>query len=217
MASNSEVTLRGGTTMNKTIYAGIFSLSLGFFLLFGLLLGVAVLLQDLVWYQEAPGLGVQLIVILGILGFVQFLFVQMIYTFVVLWKMWRSIQDGHARTTPGKAIGLLFIPFFNIYWIFQVWGGFPTDYNSYVQRHRLPVSHLPAGVFKAYPAIILLTAIPFLGILAALVNMFLFVAIISKTCDAVNALAEWSSARWDRPTQQNAPSNFVPQPSTGTI
>jgi len=199
--------------MSKTLYAGIFSFSLGLFLLFGVLLGVALLLQNFVWFQEAPGLGVQLIAILGILGFVQFLIVQSVYTCVILWKMWSSIQDGSARTTPGKAILFLFIPFFNIYWIFQVWGGFPTDYNNYIDRRRLPVPHLSAGVFKAYPALILVTAIPFLGILAALINPFLFVAIICRTCDAVNALAEWRSAGWDRATQQNAPSNFVAQPT----
>ena len=171
------------------------------------------MLQNFVWYQEQPGLGVQLLAILGILGFVQFLIVQMIYTFVMLWKMWSAIQDGNARATPGKAIGFLFIPFFNVYWVFQVWGGFPRDYNNYVDRQRLAVPHLSAGVFTAYPVIILLTAIPFLGIIAVLVNMFLFVAIIGRTCDAVNALADRTSERWGHPAQQNAAPNFVVQHS----
>jgi hypothetical protein len=199
--------------MSKKLYAGIFSISLGLFLLFAILLGLAVLLQNFVWFREQPGLGVQLIAILGILGLVQFLFVQMTYTFVVLWKMWSAIQDGNARTTPGKAIGFLFIPFFNVYWIFQVWGGFPRDYNNYIDRRGLPVSHLSSGVFMAYPVLILLTAIPLLGILVALINMFLFVAIICRTCDAVNALAAHGSQRWDHLTQQNAAPNFVVQPS----
>jgi hypothetical protein len=200
-------------TMSKRLYAGVFSVSLGLFLFFGALLAVAAALQNFVWYQERPGLGVQLIAVLGILGFVQFLIVQMIYTFLIIWKMWSSIQDGYARTTPGKAIGFLFIPFFNIYWIFQVWAGFPRDYNNYVDRHRLAVPHLSSAVFTAYPVLILLTGIPFLGILIALVNMFLFAAIISKTCDAVNALGDRSRERWGHPAQQNAAPNFVAQQS----
>jgi len=198
--------------MSKKLYAGIYSGSLALFLLFGFLLAVAAMLQNFVWYQEQPGLGVQLLAILGIMGFVQFLIVQMIYTFVILWKMWSSIQDGNAKTTPGKAIGFLFIPFFNVYWIFQVWGGFPRDYNNYVDRHRLAVPHLSSGVFTAYPVLILLTAIPFLGIVVALVNIFLFAAIISRTCDAVNALADRSRERWGHPAQQNAARNFLVQP-----
>jgi hypothetical protein len=197
--------------MSKKLYTGIYSFSLGFFLLFGILLGVAALLQNFVWYQEQPGLGVQLLAILGILGLVQLVIVQMIYTFVILWKMWSSIQDGYARTTPGKAVGFLFIPFFNVYWIFQVWGGFPTDYNSYADRHRLSVPHFSSGVFTAYPVLVLLTAIPFLGIIVALVNMFLFVAIISRTCDAVNALADNASERLAHPARQNTVTNFRAQ------
>jgi len=199
-------------TMSKKLYAGVFSVSLGLFLLFGFLLAVAATLQNFVWYQDQPGLGVQLLAILGILGFVQFLIVQMIYTFVILWKMWSCIQDGYARTTPGKAIGFLFIPFFNVYWVFQAWGGFPRDYNNYVDRHRLAVPHLSSGVFTAYPVLILLTAIPFLGIIVAMVNMFLFAAIISRTCDAVNALADGTPERWGHPTQQNAFPGFLVQP-----
>ncbi|HUV53539.1 MAG TPA: hypothetical protein VMW64_10785, partial [Dehalococcoidia bacterium] len=46
-----------------------------------------------------------------------------IFVFVVvcvfIHKAWASIQDGHARTGPCKALGFLFIPFFNFYWIFQ--------------------------------------------------------------------------------------------------
>ena len=175
-------------TMSKKLYVGIFSTSLGIFLFFGVLFAIAAGLQNFVWYQEAPGLGIQVIAILSILGVFQFLLVQFIYTFVILWKMWSVIPEGHARTTPGKAIGFLFIPFFNVYWIFQAWGGFPRDYNSYVERQRLAVPDVSPGIFTAYPILILLTAIPFLGILIALVNMFLFVAIVSRTCDAVNAL-----------------------------
>jgi hypothetical protein len=171
------------------------------------------MLQNFVWYQERPGLGVQLIAILGILGFVQFLIVQMIYTFVIIWKMWSSIQDGYARMTSGKAVGFLFIPFFNVYWIFQVWAGFPRDYNNYVDRHRLTVPHLSTGLFTAYPVLILLTAIPFLGILIALINMFLFVGIISRICDAVNALANQTPERWAHPAPQQAAPNFMSQPS----
>ncbi len=195
--------------MSKRLYAGVFSVSLGLFLLFGFLFGVAAMLQNFVWYQERPGLGIQLLAILGILGFVQFLIAQMIYTFLILWKMWGSIQDGYARATPGKAIGFLFIPFFNVYWIFQAWGGFPRDYNNYVDRRRLNVPHLSSGIFTAYPVLILLTAIPFLGILVALVNMFLFAAIISKTCDAVNALADGTPERWGHPAQNATPNLMV--------
>src|SRR6202035_3460537 len=72
-----------------------------------------------------------------------------ILALVLYYKMWESIQDGHARTSPGKAIGFLFIPFFNLYWIFQLLWGFAQDYNAYVDRHAVNTKKLPEGLFLA--------------------------------------------------------------------
>ena len=58
----------------------------------------------------------------------------MIFTYIYLYRAWQYIQDilGLARTTPGAAVGMLFIPFFNLYWIFNVFPGWATDYNRYL-------------------------------------------------------------------------------------
>lgn len=78
---------------------------------------------------------------------------------LVLWyKAWSSIQDGYARTTPGKAIGLLFIPFFNIYWVFQAIWGFAKDFNKYTERHSIVARRLPEGLFLAYVIVVLANA-----------------------------------------------------------
>lgn len=65
----------------------------------------------------------------------------------LLFKAWGLIQDGFARTTPGKAIGFLFIPFFNFYWIFRAIWGFAKDYNWYVTRHKITATQLPEKLF----------------------------------------------------------------------
>ena len=31
------------------------------------------------------------------------------------YQAWSAIQDGHARTSPGRAVGFVFIPLFNFY------------------------------------------------------------------------------------------------------
>ncbi len=108
---------------------------------------------------------------------------------LVLWyKAWAAIQDGQARTTPGKAVGFLFIPLFNLYWIFQAIHGFAKDYNSYVERHSLGVSKLPEGLFLAYCILVLAGIIPFLGPLFSLAAVGVMIALCAKVCDAVNAL-----------------------------
>ena len=75
---------------------------------------------------------------------------------VVLWcKSWAAIQDGHARTTPGKAIGFLFIPLFDFYWVFQAVWGLSKDFNAYLQRNSIPPrdflkdSFLPIAFFAS--------------------------------------------------------------------
>ena len=108
---------------------------------------------------------------------------------LILWyKAWAAIQDGQARTTPGKAVGFLFIPLFNLYWIFQAIHGFAKDYNSYVARHSLSVPKLPEGLFLAYCVLALAGIIPILGPLFSLAALGVMIVLCAKVCDAVNAL-----------------------------
>ena len=93
------------------------------------------------------------------------------------------------RTTPGAAIGLLFVPFFNLYWVFQAIWGFAKDYNQFIQRHGIKAAGIPEGLFLAYCILCLTGGIPMLGMILVLVNFALGLVMISKICDAVNAVA----------------------------
>jgi len=137
----------------------------------------------------------------------------LIYTgivFLVVWyKAWAAIQDGHARATPGKAIGFLFIPFFGFYWIFQAFWGFARDYNSYVERNRLLVSKLSSGLFLAFSflhlvAIVIGAALrrgvvadpwEVVGSMLLITYFVVGVLIVSKVCSAVNALVHTKNVR----------------------
>jgi hypothetical protein len=110
----------------------------------------------------------------------------------LLYKAWAAIQDGQARTTPGKAVGLCFIPFFNLYWIFQAFYGFAVDFNRYAERHSLSI-RLPEGLFLAYPILLLGSSLPLLNILATLPMFVVLVIVILKFCDAINAVADRTS------------------------
>ncbi|MEP6924366.1 MAG: hypothetical protein ABI954_07860 [Pyrinomonadaceae bacterium] len=173
--------------MNKKLYLSIYLASF----IAALLLG----LTPIVGFLLTTGLGnarreplLMSLLSLAVLGLLQFAVVSLVCVCILLYKMWASINDGHARTTPGKAIGFLFVPFFNIYWIFQVWGGFPADYNAYLERHQLFAPRLSSGIYSAYPILCLLSALPVVGILIAIIGTFVFLAVVSKTCDAVNLL-----------------------------
>jgi len=49
---------------------------------------------------------------------------------IVHYKCWKVVPKEIARTTPGKAIGFLFIPFFNFYWAFVSYMGLAEDLNK---------------------------------------------------------------------------------------
>ncbi|MEK6233369.1 MAG: hypothetical protein N2C14_01525, partial [Planctomycetales bacterium] len=78
----------------------------------------------------------------------------------LLFKMWSAIQDGEPRTTPGEAIGYLFIPGFNLYWMFQAYWGWARDFNRYVKKQRIDAPH----VSEAAPLVLCLL---FLGAVLA--------------------------------------------------
>ena len=125
-------------------------------------------------------LSVVLIIFLAIFATIVFM--------VLVYKMWAAIQDGYARTTPGKAVGFLFIPVFSLYWVFQTFRGFAEDYNAYLARYSIDAPRLSTGLFVAFPIILLLSVIPGIDLLLAPAFYLLTLALTSKICDAVNAI-----------------------------
>ncbi|MBN1594277.1 MAG: hypothetical protein JW941_13620 [Candidatus Coatesbacteria bacterium] len=79
--------------------------------------------------------------------------------FVFIYRIWKEIQDGETSTSAGLAVGLLFIPIFNLYWIFHVLTGFVREYNALLKRHQAKLPRLKNGVYLAYA---ILTSMSFL-------------------------------------------------------
>jgi uncharacterized membrane protein len=107
---------------------------------------------------------------------------------ILLYKAWKAIQDGQPRTTPGKAVGFLFIPFFNLYWIFMAYWGFAQDFNKYLNLKSLAVPKLSEGLFLSYPILMLCSGIPYIGSLAGLAEFGVGILVYNFMIDAVNNL-----------------------------
>jgi hypothetical protein len=105
--------------------------------------------------------------------------VGVVMSWVMIYKMWAAIQDGAAFTTPGKALGFLFIPFFNYYWVFQALPGWATDYNLYIQRHGIQVRPMSRGLILCA---MFLSWVPVVGLV-------LSGMMIHRICSSVNALS----------------------------
>jgi hypothetical protein len=117
------------------------------------------------------------------------MFYVLIVALVLVHKMWAAIQDGPARTTPGKAVGFLFIPLFNLYWIFQAYWGWMVDYNLMVESRQLSVPRMPEGLALTLCILSLCSIIPVIGILIGLVSFVLALMFLNSAIDGVNRLA----------------------------
>lgn len=53
-----------------------------------------------------------------------------------IYRAWFCLQPGGAQTTPGKAVGFMFIPVFVLYWVFVAINGLPKDWNRIVSSYE---------------------------------------------------------------------------------
>jgi hypothetical protein len=57
-----------------------------------------------------------------------------IYSLICLYRCWQAIQGFTARTTAGKAVGFLFIPIYNLFWVFVSLKGLASDANEFLEN-----------------------------------------------------------------------------------
>ena len=55
--------------------------------------------------------------LLGIIAYIATITFEM----MLLYQFWKSVPEEHRVATPGKAVGFIFIPFYNFYWAFIAW------------------------------------------------------------------------------------------------
>jgi MFS family permease len=140
-----------------------------------------------------------------------------VVAFILVYKMWAAIQGRGARTSAGKALGFMFIPFFNFYWCFQVYWGWTKDYNRIPESDDAKLPSMPENIGLAvcilpivsmllvFAGLIMavwvsgwkgLTSTPEynLGFLASmlvgLVTNILMAILFAKACDGINALVD---------------------------
>jgi uncharacterized BrkB/YihY/UPF0761 family membrane protein len=179
----------------KRVSSGFFVGSVAGGLIVGLLLAVCGAIASASKPDEAAALTLLAVgVLIGLYGEIVFL--------VLLYKAWACIQDGTTRTTPGGAVGLLFIPIFNWYWIFRAVPGYADEYNSYLDRANIPAMRLTKGPLQALAVCSLLSIIPLLGGIAALIALFAECGATDKLCAAINALADLAPVYKDQSLPQ---------------
>ncbi len=122
-----------------------------------------------------------------------------IYLLVIIYRLWTFIIAESNRLglspairTPARAVGFLFIPLFNFYWIFLVFGKMAVNINA-IARHRGATLLMPEGLGNTMPILIVLTIIPYLGSLISLILGVVLVPIfISQAMRMSTSLSQFS-------------------------
>ena len=170
--------------LRKGFYLGTLAAALGVPVLLNAAVIVLVLTE--VWKSEKLPDLVPILILLGMGGLLIVYGAAVMCAFI--YRMWAAIQDGHARTSPGRALGFLFIPIYQFYWVFQAFRGFAKDFNSYAARHSLNVPRLSPGLFTAYAILCIVAMLPWLDVLLSPAIVIVGLVMVSRVCDAVNAI-----------------------------
>jgi hypothetical protein len=168
----------GYPSENQNMMGWFYGYIISFFVeLFGVFLIVSGLISE---NNALPGFGF-FVMIAGVVGLV-------ICYMTCIYKGWSSISAEFARTSPGKAVGFMFIPLFNFYWIFQSWYGWSQDFNKFVSSRGRGELAVPEGLYLAGAILTVLAAIPYLGSLIGLAAAIVNVIALYKLCRSVDAL-----------------------------
>jgi hypothetical protein len=145
----------------------------------------------------------------------------LILTFNIYWVFWlyktykeiRAHTPGATEITPGKAVGFLFIPLFNLYWFFRIMTDMPRAIRRMQEDDSLGEPPLNTG---------LVTGLLIAGILGNTVLSRIHPALMLVTEPLVIAgflIAQSSlNAHWERHAAGVAPGQRVAQPAaTGVL
>ena len=128
-----------------------------------------------------------LVVVAGLASYI----VGIVFYYMMLYRAWSAIQDmkkGTPRTTPGKAVGFLFIPFFNFYWIFVGIYGLAQDYNRYIAEKKYDLPKMSEGLFLASCVLRLCAMIPYLGLLVSIGHLVVIIIVCVQISSGLNGI-----------------------------
>ncbi len=108
--------------------------------------------------------------------------------YILLYRFWKLIQDGKARTSPGVAVGFCFIPFFNLYWMYVAWVGLAKDMNLYCRERNINAPFVNEDLALASYIVSLASLIPYVGVLAAIASVVLSVILLKQFVETSKAI-----------------------------
>ncbi len=124
-----------------------------------------------------------------------------VFKLMFVYKAWNQIQDVRVRTSGGKAVGFLFIPFFNLYWAFVAFVGLTEDINRYMNQRKIPGPRSSPGLAITSYIFMLLTLIPYIGLLFLVIGGPFWLLTLNRVRKSSMAIAAWKLDLTKRPPE----------------
>lgn len=109
---------------------------------------------------------------------------QLVFTSILHYQLWSAVPVDSRSTTPGKAVGFLFIPFFNLYWYFPSYVGLSRSIESATGKpaaNGLAVSYAVLSVLSWFTGVI-----PYVGFLFGVAHFVVWLLFVLSVSKAVN-------------------------------
>jgi hypothetical protein len=104
-------------------------------------------------------------------------------------KCWAALPEQHRATTPARAVGFLFIPFFNFYWAFVSWPKLSQGLSTWREERGMPLRST-RGLGIAYSILFVcactLGLIPGVGILIGIAQLVIFILYYHRVASSIN-------------------------------
>ena len=122
-----------------------------------------------------------------------------IFGSILHYRCWHALPIEYRATSPGKAVGYLFIPFYNLYWAFISWVKLADGYEGWQRESNITGPHGLKGLgvtqavffclpFLLLPALPLFLQYPILSIAFGVASLMVFGFFYSRTVTAANRL-----------------------------
>lgn len=114
-----------------------------------------------------------------------------ILSLICLYRAWVLLQPHTAFSTPGKAVGFLFIPLFNFYWMFVAYWRWSQEWNRIVVTSggHPQAPRMAEGLFLTYAILNVCGIIPIVSAFTGLAGLVVYLIILKNMADAVNYAA----------------------------
>ena len=166
-------------------------------------------LQSVTTPDELEASSSSAFVLIGVGGL--FFLGALIYRLIIVYRSWLILQPGNPTSTPGKAVGFLFIPFFNLYWMFIAYWKWSVDYTRITSQYPglQAAPKVSSGLFLTGCILFIVSNVPIISIFAAPVSLIIELIMAKQTCNAVNFMASLRVTPLSNSQQTSSPGGIV--------